>query len=153
MQPKSLDAIRVLLQEHPRLCGYYLVGAVSLPPNWRAHEETALTRAFEALDDKPWKPTEDRPTEHRWTDYEVSEPVAKAHAIEMLIGGPEVGHTDLTMSELRAQEIWQMFRGLFTPRVRFFKGLALGDSKHVFLSGVVVADETIAACLCVIESD
>lgn len=153
MDPTSLDEIRQLLGRYPRRCGYYLVDAVSLPTDWRANEGIALRRAFEVLDDQPWKPVEDRVTDPRWVDYEVPEAVAESHAIQMLIGGPEIGHTDLTMSEARAREIWRTFRGLFTSTARFFTGLGFGDPQYVFLNGAVVVDEATAACLCVIESD
>ncbi len=111
--------------------GYYLLKFVPLPAAWRQDEEAALTPAFEALDDKSWKPPELRPNDQLWVDYEVDEAKARAHVVAALVGGSEVGHMRDTVPEGVAQELWKKCRDLFLPDARFFVGVGLGDSAYV----------------------
>jgi hypothetical protein len=130
-----------------------LLNVVPLPANWREDEEAALTRAFEALDNHPWAPPEQRPSDELWTDYEAREAAARAHVAAALIGGRDVGHSRDTIPEGTAHAFWTRFRDLFLADARFFLGVGLGDPAYVHLQGVVAVDDDKAGCLCVVEGD
>ena len=153
MDPSALEQLRAELARYPRRSGYYLVRSVPLPAGWESDEETALTAAFEALDDQPWPPPEQRPTDQLWTDYEVEEDEARGRAIAALVGGPAIGHTRDTIPAREAVRLWTRFRALFGARARFFRGVGLGDREYPLMSDVLVVDDTQAGCFCVIESD
>lgn len=150
---RALEDIHRTLASHPRAFGYYLVKMVALEPGWRADEQAALTRAIEALDDRPWPAPELRPSDQSWTDYETTEAVGEQNAIQALVGGNAVGHARETIERPEARRIWLQFRALFSAEARFFCGVGLGDSRYVFSEGVVVIDEWRAGCLCVVEND
>jgi hypothetical protein len=153
MDTESLEQLRNILGQYPRMHGYYLVNFVPLPPGWRDDEEESLATAFGELDDQEWKPVELRPKDQLWVDCEVQEAEARVHALEALVGGGAVGHSSDTVPKGDALAIWQRFRELFASEARFFMGLGFGDSAYVFQLGVVVLDDEKAGCLCVVESD
>lgn len=149
----SLGRLRRELDSRPRMHGYYLLRLVDLPAGWRADEESSLTCAFEALDDKQWEPLELRPTDQRWIDYEVDEATACDHVVAGLVGGSAVGHIKETFAPQDALDVWKAFRSLFLRDARFFCGVDLGDPAYVFREGAIIVDETRAGCLGVVEDD
>ncbi|MBN2384687.1 hypothetical protein JXQ70_17570 [bacterium] len=153
MDAESVKQLKHILEQYPRMHGYYLLSLVQLSSRWRDEEETSLTTAFEALDDHPWKPPEMRPDFQSWVDYEVDEAEAHTHVVAALVGGREVGHTRDTIPRMEAAAIWERFRNLFRADARFFTGIGLGDSAYAFQRGAVIVDEYKAGCLCVIEDD
>lgn len=149
----ALEEVRRLLAKHPRMHGYYLLKLVELPPSWRDDAEAALTSAFQSLDDHEWPPAGQRPVEQAWSDYEVSEEIAKSRTISALIGGGAIGHSRDTIARDQAAQIWAAFRAIFASTPQFFCGVGLGDSAYAYLDGAILVDEAKAGCLCVIEDD
>ena len=149
----SIEEIRGLLANHPRIHGYYLLQLVQLPPSWQDDEEASLTEAFQSLDDHEWPPPELRPAEQSWSDYEVTELIAKRRTISSLIGGREVGHSRDTIDPQLASQIWDAFRAIFGSAPRFFCGVGLGDSAYVYLDGAILVGDNKAGCMCVVEDD
>ncbi|XXX79864.1 hypothetical protein WMF30_13925 [Sorangium sp. So ce134] len=148
-----LDELRSALAAYPRSYGYYLVKMVALDARWREDEETALTAAFQALDDHEWPAPELRPNDQTWADYEVIERRARELTVDALVGGAAVGHARDTIDRQEALALWLRFRGLFAPQARFFCGVGFGDSNYVFSGGAVIVDDVKAGCLFIIEND
>jgi hypothetical protein len=146
-------AVRAEVARFPRLCGYYLVKLVAMAPGWDKAEEASLDALFQALDDKAWPPAEQRPSDQRWTDYEVLEEDARSQLIEALVAGHAYGHSQVTMPVASAEAIWRNARGVFGADARFFVGLGLGNNAYTFQHGVVIVDVDRAGCLWVVDGD
>lgn len=139
--------------EHPRLCGYYLIGLMDISDEHGRATAEVLDEALELLDDQDWPPPEQRPQDQTWLDYRVGRAAAHAHMLESLIGGNNIGHTKPTMSVEVAEEMWALFLRNFADEAEFLTGMSLGDSEHVFLVGVAAFDHQRVGVLCIAESD
>ena len=145
--------VRAAVARFPRSCGYYLVKLVAMDPDWSQTEEASLDALFESLDDHAWPPPAQRPSDQRWSDYEVLEDEARSHLVEALVAGPAYGHTRVTMPVADAEEIWRNARAVFSAEARFFMRLGLGNRAYAYQHGVVIVDGERAGCLCIVDGD
>lgn len=152
--PEFTD-LKADVEAHPRLCGYYIIGLVSI----RAFrlsgmsQEEILEKLIDHFDDDPGEPDPEFVPDHEWSDYESSFDRARSHAIESLIGGPRIGHIAHTMDEPTARELFDRFVALCGPNPRFYLGLGIGDRRHVYMCGVLIVADDMAGILWIVESD
>jgi len=143
------------IERRPRLGGYYIIEMVSLPsvpPDPRA-ADALLDQLFQHFDDQEWPAQSQRPDDQAWADYECCSEAAGCHVIDALVGGAEIGHTRVTMPQSTAADFWDRFTALFPEPRRFFTGMGLGDSQHVFQYGAAVVGAGAAGILWIVESD
>lgn len=147
--------LKAEVESYPRLSGYYIIDLVAIPgfPDHDADRENLLDELFQHFDDRDWPPPRDRPTDQTWDDYERDRQVAADHAVEALIGGPQIGHTAFTIGPAKALEFWNRFESLFSEPRHYYTGMGFGDPEHVFLHGAVIIDNHKAGILWIVESD
>lgn len=147
--------LKAEIEQCPRLSGYYLIDLVDIPgfPEDEVEREALLDELIPYFDDQEWPPPSDRPADQTWRDYETSREVATAHIVEALVGGPEIGHTRVTIAPEKARQYWERFEALFSNPRHYYVGLGLGDSKYAYLHGVVVIDNSKAGALCIVDGD
>ena len=138
-----------------RMRGYYIVDLVSIERlrQEQVSQEELLDAVFEYFDDQPWPPKSERPSEGLWSDHEVASSVAKSVTVQALVGGPEVGHTDVTMPPDIAMKLWAEFESLFDSSRQYYVGMGFGDRDYVFLHGTAIVDHKRAGVLWIVESD
>lgn len=147
--------VKAEIEAHPRLCGYYIIGLVSIR-DFRtdgAQQETIFEELVKRFDDDPSEPNPEFIPDHGWTDYETTFDCARAHTIESLVGGGQIGHTKKTMSESMAGELFDRFVAVCGANPRFYIGLGIGDRKYVFMYGVLIVADDRAGILWIVESD
>ena len=143
------------IEAHPRLCGYYIIGLVSIRDlrEDAVPQEAILEKLIDRFDDDPTELDPDFVPDHEWTDYETTLDRAWDHIIESLVGGREIGHTRKTMSESTASELFERFVGLCGSNPRFYIGLEIGDPTYVFMYGVLIVADELAGLLWIVEDD
>lgn len=102
----------------------------------------ALHRARKIPQDQTWE-----------QDYQLDEYQAERHALEVLKGGPPIGHCTAVMSHPQAERFWRRFLDFFEGPLSFYSGLGPGERNHVFQHGVAVVSKQRAGLLWVVESD
>ena len=148
-------ALRADIESYPRLCGYYILGLVSIR-EWRhagVPQETILQKLIDHFDDDPTDPNPDFVPDHEWADYETTHDDARGHVIESLIGGPQIGHTKETMSASTAAGLLDRFVAACGANPRFYIGLGLGDRKYSFMYGALIVADDLAGILWIVEDD
>ena len=151
----EVAAIKTDIEAHPRFCGYYIIGLVSIH-DLRAEgvsQETILEKLIDHFDDDPTEPDPDFVPDHEWTDYESTLERARAHTIESLVGGRQIGHVDNTMSESTAGELFDRFVTMCGANPKYYIGLGIGDRKYVFMYGMLVVADDLAGILWIVEDD
>ena len=116
IQHPTLNAVLSACRAHPRMHGYYLVGVVEVADLTDRSIDEILDLALERLDNEPWPPAAERPTDQTWLDYETTLETAEQHVVEALVGGNAIGHSGPTMPKETAQELWKQFP-LVIPRL------------------------------------
>ena len=153
----AFDSLRALTDRRPRLCGYYLLGLVAVPPppEDAAERDEFLSDLFEQFDDQPWPPRDDPcwVNDQTWDDYECSVVAARTHLLEALIGGPEIGHTVLSMTPAEAAEAWDLFQAAVPGAKCYYTGMGLGDPLYVYRPGVVAVGRGRAGFFGIVEGD
>jgi hypothetical protein len=151
----EFTALKADIEAHPRLCGYCIIGLVSIRDFRTQHvsEETILETLVNYFDDDLNKSNSDFVPDHKWSDYETILDHARAHAIESLIGGRQIGHTNETMNALKATQLFDRFVAMCGANPRFYTRLGIGDSRYVFMYGVLIVAEDLAGILWIVESD
>ena len=147
--------IKTDVEAHPRLCGYYILGLVSIR-DFRINgvsQETILEQLVDRFDDDPTEPDPDFVPDHGWNDYETTLDRARNHTIESLVGGRQIGHTKETMTEPTAGDLFDRFVAACGANPRFYIGLGIGDPRYVFMYGVLVVADERAGILWIVESD
>ena len=155
LQSPETAAWKAEAEAHPRRCGYYLIGLVSVREQRAAgaHQETILEEVIDFFDEDPEEPDPDFVPDHGWTDYEITREQARGHAVECLVGGAQIGHLEPTMSADTAGDLFDRLLDLCGPGPRFYAGLGLGDRRYVYLDGVLVVAANRAGILWIVESD
>ncbi len=151
----QIDALKADLEAHPRLAGCYIFGLVSIR-HFRtagAEQETILEQVIEYFDDDTRVPDPNFVPDHGWIDYETTRDRAREHTVESLVGGGQIGHLRETMSAVRAGQFFDRLAALCGSNPRFYVGLGIGDSKYVYLYGVLVVADDLAGILWIVESD
>ncbi len=151
----EIEAWKADVEAHPRLCGYYILGLVSIRELRAAgaDEETILEQVIDHYDDDPSEPDPDFVPDHGWVDNETTRARAREHVVESLVGGGQIGHLEQTMSAARAGELFDRLVALCGPSPRFYAGLGIGNPEYVYLYGVLVVTAEIAGILWVVEDD
>ena len=155
IEDSEFDALKTRIESRPRLCGYYILGLVSIREfrDSNATQESILEHVINYFDDDPTEPDPNFVSDHGWVDYETDHDRARAHAIESLVGGSQIGHTRHTMTELQAAKAFDEFLNLCGPNPRFYIGMGIGDRKYVFQYGVLIVANSRGGMLWVVESD
>lgn len=147
--------LKTAIESHKRLCGYYIIKLVDITDMRaaRASDEEIGEQVFQYFDDHPWPPPEQRPSDQTWADYESEMAAARQHTLEALVGGPSIGHTKPTMTQGRAECYFERFEQLFEEPRKYYTGMAFGDARHVFSSGVAIISHKRAGVLWIVEDD
>ena len=148
-------ALKADIESRPRLCGYYIVGLVLIREFRRTGvpQETILQELIDHFDDDPNDPNPDFVPDHEWTDYETTHDDARGHVIESLVGGPQIGHTQETMSESTAAEFFDRFVAECGANPRFYVGLGIGDRTYSFMYGALIVADDLAGIFWIVEDD
>jgi hypothetical protein len=147
--------LKAAIEAHPRLCGYYIIKLVDITGLRSAgkDQEEIAEETFQYFGDQKWPPIDQRPGDQTWADYAVERAVAKNHAIEMLMGGPSIGHTRETIPRTKAEAYFDRFEALFDAPRSYYFALGFGDPEYVFQHGIALISHSLAGVLCIVESD
>lgn len=155
LDPDWFVAFRKDLEAHPRLCGYYIVKLVEIGDlRTRGCTEEEIAEAiFQHFDDHMWPPSGKRPKDQTWADCRTDRASARGQVVECLMGGPAIGHLEVTIPNQECGTLFDRFDSMFGQPKTYYVGLGLGDPEHVFSGGVVIIASDLAGCLWVVESD
>lgn len=152
---KAFKCLKSEIENHPRMCGYYIINIVGISnfPLDAQERGSLLNEVFEHFDDQQWPPIYEDQSEQTWDDHEVEREKARSHLIEALIGGNSIGHTIDTIPSTLAKEFWNRFESLFADSRRYYMSMGLGDPAYVFLRGVAIVDNDKAGIISIVEGD
>lgn len=152
---RAFIALRENIESHPRLFGYYIIKLIDITELRKAgaSEEEIAEEVFQQFDDKDWPPIEQRPQDESWADYLTDGTAARLHVIETLMGGPSIGHLEVTISEQQSTDYFDQFDRLFAEPKQYYMGMGFGDPAQVFSGGIAIIGPFHAGCLWVIEND
>ncbi len=147
--------LRDEIRSYRRCYGYYMIMLVDISEmrrqNWS--QEDIAESVFEHFDDQEWPPRDQRPANHRWEDYTTEAEKAHREAVEALMGGNAIGHTQATIHRALAEEFVDRFESFLDFPRTHYRGLGLGDYDLALQNGIAVIGQTRAAALLVVESD
>ena len=73
--------------------------------------------------------------------------------MEVLAGGPNIGHREYTMSPDDAKRIWEEFLGFFDKNTRILYSVSLGSAGYVYSPGILIVDKDKAGVFNILAND